>query len=612
MEKKEDEEKMCAYRQRKIDEYIKEYYPNAVIDEYDDPGVDLIFFDDESISDAERGWYPLCCYRDPYSGHLMYGGRKNVHHTYIEGETGAGKTTRLVMQSIRALSMTSHKPSFLITDLHGEIIENLYLHLKKNGYTVKILNCDDPSRSDTYNPFASILKDCRKNKKIDFEASDNIRRIAGIMNPIQGAKDPIWEIGARSYTNGLILDKVEDCMNGDLPDESLNFYNIIQNHYWLRNNISKFARSSSLSSIKWYAKKEMDGSTAIQKMLSVTDNADRTRDSYFGVIENYYDEYGQPSLYGLSSSNTIDIDDFLDNPTVIVIQAGSTSVGDSLTSIMVNDIYTKVVRRGKESSTKRLTRDVHCFLDEFANCNIADASEYVKMLTTSRKFGMYWHMLLQCDAQLEKKFDEFTGNIIRANCTEIFMGSQDYATQKRFAESCGSRTVESLGSIVNDQAPDIRSVALLTPEKLQLLPEGCVYIKSARHSILESYYEAFYKCPEFESAQNMDDIYPINKTNYEDTLFTPNMAPPYLGRQHFEILDYISKNNPSVFGLSNLFSDKRYENYILWLEVNHLVDLDDGFYEVVINKRLMQLLRYKYENDMLPDASQFLISKSQL
>ena len=184
-------------------------------------------------------------------------------------------------------------------------------------------------------------------------------------------------------------------------------------------------------------------------MMSVTNNAEKTKASYFGVVENHYDAFGQPSMYQLSSSSTIDVVDFIERPTAIIIQSGNTRVGDDLISLMVNDIYTTVVRMGKLSATKMLKRKIHCFLDEFANSNIADGADFIKMLTTSRKFGMYWHMLLQCDAQLETKFNPTTARIIRANCTELFMGSQDYDTIVRFARSCGQKTVESLESVIS-------------------------------------------------------------------------------------------------------------------------------------------------------------------
>lgn len=510
---------MSVLRDKLVAEHIENNYPNSKMVNYSDPESDLVFYDVNQLQEIDEDWFPLCCYKE--KGKTIYGGRKKVVHTYTEGETGAGKTTRFVMQSIRALSSMKNKPSFVIVDIHGEIIENLYEHLKNNGYSIKILNCDNPKRSDTYNPFFELAEDCLRNKAISIDAMNRIRRISEIIQPIESSNDPIWDRGARSYTNGCILDKFEDLVNDDLPKECLTLYNIIQNHYWLREHFSDGYGSGDLFKIPHYKKK---GSKAlsIQKMLAVTNNAEKTRASYFGVVENHYDTFGQPSMYSLSSSNTIGIPEFIDKPTAIVIQSGCTKIGDDLISLLVNDIYTYVVKKGKENEDKRLPRNIHCFLDEFANCNIADGPEYVKMLTTSRKFGMYWHMILQCDAQLDRKFDPHIGRIIRANCTEIFMGSHDYETEVRFAKSCGQKTIESLASVVSQNNPYLEVVDLMTAERLNLMEEGYAYIKSNRHPLLKTYIEAFYNCDDFSHKVDINEIYPTNNFDYTKTLFFPD------------------------------------------------------------------------------------------
>ena len=156
---------MNTYREQKIDNYIDENYPNAKVVNYLDDDSDLKYYSDEELASLDGDWFPLCCYRNE-KGKLIYGGRDKIVHTYTEGETGAGKTTRFVMQSIRALSSTKGKPSFVIVDIHGEIIENLYSHLKNMGYDIKVLNCDDAARSDTYNPFGEIARECLESHSV--------------------------------------------------------------------------------------------------------------------------------------------------------------------------------------------------------------------------------------------------------------------------------------------------------------------------------------------------------------------------------------------------------------------------------------------------------------
>lgn len=598
---------MSTIREEIIEQHIEENYPNAKIVDYTDADSGLRFYTAAELQNVEEDWFPLCCYRDPARGETVYGGRDHVVHTYTEGETGAGKTTRFVMQSIRALSSMKAKPSFVIVDIHGEIIENLYEHLKKNGYNVKILNCDDPKHSDTYNPFAEMVNACLKSGTLGNEEINRIRKISEIIQPVESHSDPIWEIGARSYTNGLILDKFEDLLNGDIPPECITLYNIIQNHYWLRNKLRSDYRCEKLFSIPHY---EGKGASAlsVQKMLSVTDNSEKTRSSYFGVIENRYDAFGQPSMYSLSSSNTISISDFINEPTAIVIQSGNTSIGDDLISLLVNEIYSQVVKVGKATASKKLPRNIHCFLDEFANCNIAEGTEFIKMLTTSRKFGMFWHMILQCDAQLERKFNANIGRIIRANCTEIFMGSHDYDTSVRFAKSCGQKTIEDLGSKAAGQKPNLVTVDLMTTEKLSLTEEGWVYVKANRQHILRSYFEAIYNCEEFAHPADIQSVYPENTFDYRWTRFTPDSIPNKIASSQYQVLKFLGKEKMNYQLLVDTFPMYDMEELIRDLAWHHQVNLlNNDMLRSTVDERTFALYTRREEISLGDEEDYYIV-----
>ncbi len=586
----------ATLKERVLKAHIKANYPHAAIENWDDPDTSLVFYPAEELRNASDKWFPLCCYRDEASGKTVYGGREGILHTYTEGETGAGKTTRYAMQSIRALSATKGKPSFLVVDIHGELVENLYDHLKAAGYTIRVLNCDNPQRSDTYNPFMPLVQQCLQTGTLTTEVLSQIRKIAEIMQPVEDTKDPIWDQGARSYTNGLILDKFEDLLAGNIPPECITIYNIIENHFWLRTELG--SKISDLREISHYRNKPK-GSVSLQKLMAVTNNADRTRASYMGVAENHFDVFGQPALYQLSSSSTIDIDDFINEPTAIFIQSGTTSIGDSLISLMTNEIYNSAVRIGKQSANKLLPRKIHCFLDEFANSNIADGPEFIRMLTTSRKFGMYWHMLLQSDAQLERKFDPNIGRIIRSNCTEIFMGSHDYATLERFAKSCGKKTVESLNSLITGSFPSLETVDMITADKLGLLQEGFMYIKTNRYPLLLSYIEAFYKCPEFKPKQDILSVYPVNDFDYTTTAFFPSDLLTDLSKDDFRLLRALRSEKEPVrlVRLQSALPTVTTASHLRLLEkIGVIKRVTDDSYACTVSDRGYDLLEAKYRN----------------
>ncbi len=513
---------MNGLRQQIIDNYRNTNYNNAKIVSYKDPESHLIHYTFKELNKASRDWFPLAAYHNN-EGELTFAGNENITHTYVQGETGSGKTTRLLMQNVLALSSSESKPSLLIVDPYGEIYENTYLHFKKLKYNTKVLNCDNPDRSDTYNPFDRITEDVLEKGKISDSATKQIDKICNVMVPITSNKDMTWELGARSYFSGVILDLYEDLINEKIKPEFINLYNIIERHFWVRSQIVSMC-TNCLTNLSHY--REKPDAMSIKRMIAVTNNAEKTRDSYWGVLGNHIDKYNEINMYMLSSNSTIDIKEFINEPTVIFIQTGTSEIGDELVSMLVNDIYNQVTKEGRKKINKRLDRDIHCFLDEFANCNFGSGKEFTKMLTTSRKFGMKWHMYLQCDAQLDYKYEsDQMGEIIRSNATEIFIGSQDYKTLERFASSCGTRTIEDLNSQLIGNNIGFQTVPLLTPDKLSLMSFGYIYVKLNREHLLYSYYDPFYICKEFEHIDNIELIYPYNSFDYTETKSLPPEKP---------------------------------------------------------------------------------------
>ena len=116
---------MRSIKESVIQSFIQDNYPNARLVSWDDPDSDLEFYTADQLREVNKDWFPLCCHKKKENQQVVYGGRSGVVHTYTEGETGAGKTSRFAMQSIRALSCLKNKPSFLIVDIHGELVENL-------------------------------------------------------------------------------------------------------------------------------------------------------------------------------------------------------------------------------------------------------------------------------------------------------------------------------------------------------------------------------------------------------------------------------------------------------------------------------------------------------
>ena len=103
---------MDKLRELVVNRHIQEHHPNAQLETWDSPNCQLEFYTAKELQNVSSDCLPLCCHLDPDIRMLRYGGRSRISHTYTVGETGAGKTSRFAMQSIRALSCKAGRPVF--------------------------------------------------------------------------------------------------------------------------------------------------------------------------------------------------------------------------------------------------------------------------------------------------------------------------------------------------------------------------------------------------------------------------------------------------------------------------------------------------------------------
>ena len=111
--------------------------------------------------------------------------RRNLLQICIGG-SGAGKTRFFLIPN-----MLEANCSYLCTDPKGEVLRALAPMLLEQGYTVKVFDLIDPSRSDSFNPFP-YLKD-------DKDAMKLVHNLIKNTTPKNAANsDPFWESATRS------------------------------------------------------------------------------------------------------------------------------------------------------------------------------------------------------------------------------------------------------------------------------------------------------------------------------------------------------------------------------------------------------------------------------
>ena len=82
-------------------------------------------------------------------------------HTLVTGSTGTGKSEVFFKNQLKLLCHLPERlrPSFLVTDLKGDISEMQAEYLKKHGYRVLVFDMRNPYRSARYNFIQQIFDD---------------------------------------------------------------------------------------------------------------------------------------------------------------------------------------------------------------------------------------------------------------------------------------------------------------------------------------------------------------------------------------------------------------------------------------------------------------------
>lgn len=133
----------------------------------------------QALADKDDGKNRILSQNVRMSLDTRYTGLNN--NVLIIGGSGAGKTFYEVKPNLMQLNS-----SFICTDPKGEILRSEGEMLKKNGYSVKVINLLEMDKSDCYNPFSYIR-----------EETDVVKLITNLMSNTtpkgSTSSDPFWE-----------------------------------------------------------------------------------------------------------------------------------------------------------------------------------------------------------------------------------------------------------------------------------------------------------------------------------------------------------------------------------------------------------------------------------
>lgn len=371
------------------------------------------------------------------SGILMTYDDENLYiddseiHSLVVGITGSGKTQMVLLPQARLAIKAGE--SIVVNDVKGEIYSSLSNDLKENDYNVILLNLENPSEGNYYNPL-SLAYDLYKtgNKDKAMELLENLAYYL-LSERKTNNSDPFWENSAINYFTGLALYLFE---NAD--ENEINLNGILKLSTDINND--KSIMEKVLSTI--------DENPAVYvNLIGILQAPTETRGSIVAVFTQKLKLYvSREKLSNMMSKTDFDITSITSTKTAIFIISGTASYSNALVPLIINQIYYSIDIYGKNE--KRL----NMLIDEFGKLN--PITDIINIVNNSRSINIKFTIFIMSLLELKNAYGVETTELIKISFGNIiYLLANDIETLEEICRMCGN----------------IGNNPLITPEELKLL-----------------------------------------------------------------------------------------------------------------------------------------------
>lgn len=413
-------------------------------------------------------------------------------NTLILGGSGSGKTRGYVMPNV----LQAHS-SYIITDPKGEILEKGGYFLKEiKGYKIRVLNLDDKTQSDGYNPFVYVHT----------EREGYEERVLSLIEAIivntdggekKGGSDPFWDKAERLFLQAVffftavgfppeeqnmntVLDLIgmlqiaeeEDDMNSDLD-------------IYARIFAERFGRDHI--GVQQYRefREKASGKTAKSIVISAVARLAPFRTSAVRRIFSY---------------DSMHLDLVGEEKTAVFVVVPPT---DDTFNFIAGMLFTQLFQELQYCATQvhkhdgqRLPVPCRFILDEFANtCTIPN---FVKILAYARSFGIGITPILQSLEQIKNMYKDEWGVIVDNCNTLLYLGSISHMDtleymskllgKGTFDKKTTGRTRGRSGSTSENW--DVVGRELMDTSEIRKIPKkDCLFIVGGRNPFYSEKYD---------------------------------------------------------------------------------------------------------------------------
>ena len=340
----------------------------------------------------------------------------------IIGSSGSGKTRFwLTPQLLQAHS------SYVVVDPKGGILEQVGAFLTRQGYTIKVFNSIDFSKSMHYNPLAYVRTE-----------NDILKFVNALITNTRGdgkEGDEFWtktEVLLYCALIGYIvfeapeeernLNTLVDMLNSmEVKEDDENYKNAVD---YMFDGLAK--RKPDHFAVRQYAKYKLaSGKTAKSILISCG-----ARLAPFDI----------PQLREIMSYDEMELDRTGDRKTAaFFIISDTDSTYNFIVALAFSQMFNLLCERADNKFGGRLPRHVRVLWDEAANTGQVPQLEKMVAVIRSREISLC--LFLQAQSQLKALYKDHAETIMGNMDSVIFLGGREHSTIKEISEVLGRETI---------------------------------------------------------------------------------------------------------------------------------------------------------------------------
>lgn len=383
-------------------------------------------------------------------------------HTLCLGNTGAGKTRRILIESLCTLGLAGE--SIIVSDPKGELYQMTSDFFRKLNYDVNVLDFKTPEKSDRYNFLQPIINaidsnDIKKAEDLTWDLVECIVQKSG------SNTDPLWENGEKSIIAGSIMTVLFENKNHEEYQNLTNVYAFISNMCQTDEN--------GYMPLSNYIENLSEDNPA-KRIFSISTIApEKTRSSFFTSALATLRFFTSKSIYTMTNTSDFILEDIGKRKCIrYIILPDERTTFYKLATLFVSQQYQALVNLADNRGGKLEVRN-NFILEEFGN--FTKIANFENMLTVSRSRNIRFSMFIQSFSQLETKYSKTVAqNIMDNTQVWIYLRTSSFNTAEIISKKIGNYTV-SVNSQSNSfsknsnnvsESMSLASRSLLTPDEI--------------------------------------------------------------------------------------------------------------------------------------------------